>query len=398
MELKNDDIFYDGVWSESSGDYWRKLDLAKIPTPAFVVSEEYLEKNLKILDSVQKRSEAKILMAMKGFSMWKIFPLIAKYLHGVDAASLNEARLGREEFGRHVSVFAPVYKDEEIEELIKISDRITFNSIGQWQKYKDRLADTPIECGLRVNPEQSEVEAGIYDPCSPGSRLGIKKSDIDAKYLDGISGLHFHCLCESDAESLERVLKSFEEKFGAFLPQMKWVNFGGGHHITRPGYDVDLLVKIITEFKARYPHLDVYLEPGEAISLNAGVLVSSVIDLKLNEMDIAMTDASIMHMPDVRLMPYRPAIIGADMPGKKQQTVRLGGLTCLAGDVIGDYSFDEPLEIGDKVVFLNMAHYTMVETMNLCGIEQPSIMILRKSGDVELVKKFGFEDYKNRLS
>lgn len=400
MNSNNDKIFYDGVWSESSSEYWRNLDLSQIPTPVYVVSENYLEQNLKILDEVQKRTDAKIIMALKGFSLWKLFPLISQYLHGVDAASLNEARLGKEEFKKEVSVFAPAYKDEEFNELLKISDRITFNSLSQWHKFKNFITDKPskVEFGLRVNPEKSEVDAGVYDPCSPSSRLGIKRSDLKAEDLEGISGLHFHCLCESDAKALERVLVTFEEKFGEFLPLRKWVNFGGGHHISRPGYDVDLLCRIIKGFKKRYSNLDVYLEPGEAISLNAGVLVSTVTDIVSNEMDIAMLDTSMTHMPDVKLMPYRPAIIGGDWPQKKQYTYRLGGLTCLAGDIIGDYSFDKKLKIGDKLVFLNMAHYTMVEIINLCGIQQPSIMIQKKNGEIELVKKFEYEDYKSRLS
>lgn len=400
MDTKDKEIFYDGVWSEASSDYWKTSDLSGVKTPAFVVSEDYLERNLQILDEVQKKTGAKIIMALKGFSLWRIFPLVSRYLQGVDAASLNEARLGREEFGKEVSIFAPVYKDEEFDELLETGDRITFNSLSQWHKFKNRIAGASrkIECGLRVNPQVSQVESDIYDPCAPGSRLGIKRDDLKPEDLDGISGLHFHCLCESDAGSLQKVLAAFEERFGQFLPQMKWVNFGGGHHITRPGYDVELLIRMINDFKKNHPNLEVYLEPGEAISLNAGVLASTVVDLVHNEMDIAMLDTAITHMPDIRLMPYRPAVIGGDRPEKKKHTYRLGGLTCLAGDVIGDYSFDEPLKIGDKIIFLNMAHYTMVEIINLCGIPQPSIMIQKKSGEMELVRKFEYEDYKSRLS
>jgi len=394
------DIFYDGAWSEASAAFWQKLDIAKIATPAFVVSEKYLEKNLKILDRVQKTTGAKIIMALKGFSMWSAFPLVSRYLHGVDAASLNEARLGKEKFGREVNVFAPAYKDEEFDELLKISDRLSFNSLEQWHKFKDKAlaAPRPIKFGLRVNPEHSEAEAGIYDPCGQFSRLGVRRVDLKPEDLTGISGLHFHCLCESDADALRRVLKSFEEKFGEWLTRMSWVNFGGGHHITRPGYNVAQLCDIIKNFKKRYPRLEIYLEPGEAISLNAGVLVSTVLSVVKNEMDIAILDTSFTHMPDVRLMPYRPAIIGADRPQKKPRAWRLGGLTCLAGDIIGDYSFDQPLKTGDKLVFLNMAHYTMTEIINLCGIAQPSIMLWKKNGRIEIVKKFGYEDFKNRLS
>lgn len=380
---------------------WKNLDLEKISTPCYIVDENLLERNLKILDSVQKKTGVRIIMALKGFSMFSVFPIIKKYLHGVAASSLFEARLGQEEFTKEVHLFAPAYKEDEFDELIKYSDHIVFNSFSQWDFFKKRVLSFAknIRCGIRVNPEHSEVKTIIYDPCGPFSRLGVKKENFRKDQLDGITGLHFHNLCELNADSLERTLKVFIEKFGEFLPQMKWVNFGGGHHITRPDYNIDLLCQTIIDFKKHYPHLEVYLEPGEAIALNTSVLVSKVLDIIKNEMSIAILDTSAAtHMPDVLEMPYRPEIVGAQEHGNLSFNYRLGGVSCLAGDVIGDYSFSKPLRIGSKLVFLDMAHYTMVKNNTFNGINLPKIVIRKKNGEIKIIREFGYDDYRNRLS
>jgi carboxynorspermidine decarboxylase len=376
------------------------MDLESVPTPCYVVDEAALERNLRVLDSVQERAGCRIIMALKGFAMFSQFPLIRRYLHGIAASSLDEARLGFEEFGKEVHMFAPAFRDSELEELCRYSDHLVFNSFSQWDRFKERVgqAGKKIGCGIRVNPEHSEVKVPIYDPCGPGSRLGVTLANFRADKLDGISGLHFHTLCELNADSLQRTLEAFEGKFGRYLAGMEWVNFGGGHHITRPDYDVDLLCDLIIDFKKRHP-LMVYLEPGEAIALNTGVLVATVLDIVRNEMEIAILDTSAAaHMPDVLEMPYRPSIVGAGEAGEYPHTYRLGGMTCLAGDVIGDYSFHEPLRAGSRLVFLDMAHYTMVKNNTFNGVRLPSIAVRKANGSVQLVRTFHYEDYRNRLS
>jgi len=379
----------------------RTLNLKDIPTPCYVMDEAALEKNLQVLDRVQRESGCKILMALKGFAMFRLFPLIAQTLQGVAASSLHEARLGLEEFGKQVHLFAPAYKDSEFPELLTCSDHIIFNSFSQWNRFKGTVqkASKKVACGIRVNPEHSEVAVPIYDPCGPFSRLGVTRHNFAEENLEGISGLHFHNLCELNAHSLARTLTAFEKRFGEFIPGMNWVNFGGGHHITREDYDVDLLVELIVRFRDRYPGKEVFLEPGEAIALNTGVLVASVLDVVRNQMDIAILDTSAAaHMPDVLEMPYRPSVIGAGKAGELEHTYRLGGMTCLAGDVIGDYSFSQPLSVGSKVVFLDMAHYTMVKNNTFNGVGLPSIAILRRGGHLDIIRTFGYEDYRNRLS
>lgn len=373
------------------------LPLDRLATPCYVTDIALLEQNLRILDSVQQRTGCKILLALKGFAMWSVFPNIRKVLHGIAASSLHEAQLGREEFNQEVHVYAPAYRDDEFDTLVDLADHIVFNSFSQWKKFRDRVKR--VECGLRVNPEHSEVAVKLYDPCAPGSRLGIRLSEFDPEALDGISGLHFHTLCELNSDALERTLPAFEQHFGEFIPQMRWINFGGGHHITRPDYDLERLCRIITGFKDRYP-VTVYLEPGEAIALNTGFLVASVLDIVHNERNIAILDTSAAaHMPDVLEMPYRPRIEGAGMPGALPHTYRLGGLTCLAGDVIGDYSFSQPLSPGDKLVFHDMAHYTMVKNTTFNGIRLPDIVLYdSRSGDLRTVRHFTYTDYKTRLS
>lgn len=377
----------------------RFLD-ARIPTPCYVVDETALIKNLKVLDSVQQQTGCRILLALKGFAMFSLFPVIREYLHGISASSVDEARLGHEEFGKEVHFCAPAFPDADFDEILSCCNHLVFNSFSFWNRHKSRImgAKKNIRCGIRVNPEHSEVSVPLYDPCGPYSRLGVTRSNFKPHLLERISGLHFHTLCELNADALARTLPVFEDKFGDFLKDMEWVNFGGGHHITRSDYDVDLLCKLITGFKTRYP-LEIYIEPGEAIALNTGVLIASVLDIFHNGMDIAILDTSASaHMPDVLEMPYRPAIEGAGTPGEFPFTYRLAGLTCLAGDVIGDFSFPDPLSVGDRLIFQDMAHYTMVKNNTFNGVRLPSIGILTAGGEFRLVRKFGYADYRNRLS
>lgn len=377
-----------------------QTEIKYMSTPCYILAEEALLRNLKILDSVQKRTGSKIIMALKGFAMFGVFPLIRQYLYGVSASSVDEARLGYEEFGKEVHVCAPAYGDSEFGELLNYADYMVFNSFSQWRRFKATVAGSKkkIMCGIRVNPEHSEVRIPIYDPCGQFSRLGTTRDNFDENELEGITGIHFHNLCELNSDSLSRTLKVVEEKFGIFFDRLKWINFGGGHHITRKDYDIELLCNLITDFKKHYP-IEVYLEPGEAIALNVGVLEASVIDIIHNKMDIAILDTSAAtHMPDVLEMPYRPLIKGAGRPGEYKHIYRLGGATCLAGDIIGDYSFPEPLKLGSRIVFEDMAHYTMVKNNTFNGLRLPSIAIRKISGDIQTIKKFGYEDYKNRLS
>lgn len=377
------------------------FDIDRAPTPCFVVDTALLHRNLKILATVQERTGCKILLAVKGFAMFHLFPLMRKTLHGICASSPHEAILGKEEFGREVHASAAAFSEADVRELVKNCDHITFNSFSQWRRFKPLVqsAQKPIQCGIRVNPEHSETEVALYDPCGKGSRLGVSQSQFRAEELDGISGLLFHTLCEKDSDALERTLRVFEERFGRYLEGMEWVNFGGGHHITRENYDLDRLCRIASDFSRRFG-VQVYLEPGEAVALNAGILVASVLDIVRNEIDIAILDTSAAtHMPDVIEMPYRPEIAGAGRPGEKSHTYRLGGPSCLAGDIIGDYSFDHPLEVGEKLAFLDMAHYTMVKTTTFNGIKLPSIAVYEPAEDrFTVIREFGYQDYRSRLS
>ncbi|WP_172256341.1 carboxynorspermidine decarboxylase [Saccharibacillus deserti] len=377
------------------------IDFSAVPSPCYVVDERLLTKNLELLGSVQARTGAKILLAQKGFSMFAEYPLVGKYLAGVTSSSLFEARLGYEKMGKEVHVYAPAYVDREFDELLSYTDHIVFNSFAQWRKFKDKVLNYPgrkIEVGLRINPEYSELEVPLYDPCSPYSRMGITLENFDESDLEGIDGLHFHTMCEQNSDTLENTLKVVDEKFGHVISKMKWLNFGGGHHITRPDYDVERLIRCIEFARDKYD-VQVYLEPGEAIALNTGYLVATVLDTMKNGMDIAILDTSAeCHMPDVLAMPYRPSIAGAGMPGEKAITYRLGGMTCLAGDVIGDYSFDRPLEIGDKLVFGDMAHYTMVKNHMFNGVNLPSIASYSDEEGIKVIREFKFEDYSSRLS
>jgi carboxynorspermidine decarboxylase len=377
------------------------IDYRALPSPCYVVDERLLVKNLEILHSVQQRTGCSILLAQKGFSMHSVYPLVGKYLKGVTSSSLFEARLGYEKMGKEVHVYAPAYIEEEFDELLRYSDHIVFNSFDQWNRFKDRVKNFPsrkIECGIRVNPEYSEIETPIYNPCYMHSRLGVTLSNFRPEELDGIDGLHFHTLCEQNSDTLERTIQVVDEKFGEYIKKMKWLNMGGGHHITRPDYDIETLIRSILYFKDKYS-IDIYLEPGEAIALNTGFLVSTVLDVVDNGMKIAILDASAAcHMPDVIEMPYRPNIIDAGKPDEYSYTYRLGGNTCLAGDVIGDYSFKQPLKPGDRLVFCDMAHYTMVKNNMFNGVNLPSIALYNETEGIKLIRKFGYEDFSSRLS
>ncbi len=374
------------------------MDFNSIPTPCYVIDESKLIKNLEILKSVMDRTGAKILLAQKAFSMYAMYPLIGKYLSGTTASSLFEARLGHEEMpGRETHIYAPAYSEKDFEEIIKICSHVVFNSFSQWKKYKDKVKNTNIECGIRINPEYSEIETDIYNPCFKGSRMGVTLKNFEEDELDGISGLHFHTMCEQNSDVLHRTLPEIEKRFGKYLKQMKWLNFGGGHHITRDDYDIDLLCQSIEYMRDKYD-LEIYLEPGEAVALNAGYLVSQVMDVVNNGIDIAILDTSAAcHMPDVLEMPYRPPVLGSGKPDEKPYTYRFGGPTCLAGDIIGDYSFDEPLKAGDRIVFGDMAIYTTVKNNTFNGINLPHIAIKRGDGSIQIHKSFGYEDFKSRL-
>jgi carboxynorspermidine decarboxylase len=377
------------------------LDFDALPSPCYVVDERLLVKNLKILNSVQERTGCKILLALKGFSMFAVFPLISQYLKGITASSLFEARLGFDKMGQEVHIYAPAYVESEFDELMRYCDHIVFNSFEQWLHFKEKInhsSSTKINCGIRINPEYSEIETPIYNPCYQNSRLGVTLANFQPDALDGISGLHFHTLCEQNSDTLERTINVVDHKFGEFISKMKWLNLGGGHHITRPDYDLDTLVRSILFFKDKYG-VEVYLEPGEAVALNTGFLVSSVLDIVHNGMDIAILDTSAAcHMPDVLEMPYRPNIIDAGKPGEYPHTYRLGGLTCLAGDIIGDYSFKQPLRPGDRLVFCDMAHYSMVKNNMFNGVNLPAIVLFNETEGVQIVRRFGYQDYLSRLS
>jgi carboxynorspermidine decarboxylase len=376
------------------------LDFSILPTPCYVVDEDLLTRNLKILDSVQRRAGCKILLAQKAFSMFSVYPLIRQYLCGAASSSLFEARLAREKMGGEVHIYAPAYRDDEFAGIMKYSDHIVFNSFSQWDRFKGQVRAYPekISCGIRVNPEYSEIGTELYNPCAPGSRLGVTRENFRPDDLEGIEGLHFHTLCEQNSDALEHTLPHVEEKFGPFLKRMKWVNFGGGHHITRPGYDLDTLVRCVRSVREKYG-VEVYLEPGEAVALNAGYLVSTVLDVVENGVKVAVLDTSAAcHMPDVLEMPYRPEIVGAGKPGENLCLYRLAGPTCLAGDVIGDYSFPRPLSPGDRVVFRDMAHYTMVKNNTFNGVGLPAIVLCREAEGFRVVRRFGYRDFAARLS
>jgi carboxynorspermidine decarboxylase len=381
-----------------------RLDPSRVPSPCFVVDEVSIEENLRILERVQRESGAKILLALKAFSMFSLAPLVARYLKGTCASGLYEARLGREEFGGEVHTFCVAYAEGDLAEILEISDHVIFNSPAQWARFQPSAREAAkrrpgLRFGLRINPEHSEAAVPLYDASAPYSRLGMPRSRFPSDNLDGITGLHFHTLCEQDFPPLARTVEAFEEKFGEFIPRMEWINFGGGHHITRSDYQLDALIALLREFQKRHS-VQLYLEPGEAVALNAGVLATKVLDLSWNGMPLAILDTSATcHMPDVIEMPYRPRIIGASEPGTNPHTYRLGGQTCLAGDVIGDYSFAEPLRVGQRLLFEDMALYTMVKTTTFNGVPLPGIAIWNSETDaLRVVREFSYEDFKTRLS
>ncbi len=380
-----------------------KMKIENIPTPSYVVDEALLIQNLELLKSIMDQTGAKILLAQKAFSMYYFYPLIRKYLAGSTASSYFEARLGYEEMGGEVHIFNPAYREDDFPKILSLCDHIVFNTMEQVDQYYGQIkeynqsSEKKVSIGLRINPEYSEVEVEIYNPCAKGSRLGTKVTQLTKEDLKRIDGLHFHTMCEQNSDVLARTLNVIEEKFGSYLYDMKWLNFGGGHHITKSDYDVSQLIDCINHMKNKYK-LQIYLEPGEAVALNTGFLVSKVLDFSGEQKQCAILDTSAAcHMPDVLEMPYRPEIIGAFLPSEKKYTYRLGGPTCLSGDIIGDYSFDHPLEKGERLIFCDMAIYSMVKNNTFNGINLPSIYALTKEKELVLVKEFGYEDFKRRL-
>jgi carboxynorspermidine decarboxylase len=379
------------------------MDLKKIPSPSFVLEESRLRKNLELIARVQREADVQIILAFKGFAMWSAFPIVREYVKGATASSLNEARLCFEEMRALSHTYAVAYVPREFGKVLQYSSHLTFNSISQWKRFKKRVqnAPHPVSPGIRVNPGWSPVGTALYNPAAPGSRLGEPAENFKGKLPDGIEGLHFHVLCESTSQDLEKVLGHFEAQFGAFLPQLKWVNFGGGHLMTREGYDVEHLISVLKAFRKRWPNLQVILEPGSAFAWDTGVLVATVLDIVKNKgVRTAILDVSFTaHMPDTLEMPYRPRIRGAseEVAGKPNQ-YRLGGVSCLSGDFMEEYAFEKPLKVGQKIVFEDMIHYTMVKTTTFNGVTHPNIAILRPDEKLDIVRRFSYRDYRNRLS
>jgi carboxynorspermidine decarboxylase len=394
----------DGALMDGSREY--RFNPARVTTPCYLVDVGLLRDNLAILAKVKERSGCRILLALKCFSMFRLFPLIAETLDGVCASSPHEARLGCEEFGGEVHTFGAGYSEADMEVICRNSDHILFNSLTQLKRFqllvqkRAKTLNKNIEIGIRINPEHSEGAVPIYDPCAPGSRLGIRREQLQLEALDGVTGLHWHNLCEQNADCLERTVAAVEERFAEVIPRMSYVNFGGGHHITRKDYDVERLIRVVNAFQQKWG-VPVYLEPGEAVALNSGYLVATVLDVvDCGSDEVIIMDSSVpAHMPDVLEMPYRPHIVGSAEPGKQRYTYRIGGLSCLAGDMAGSYSFAEPLAVGDKLVFTDMAIYTMVKNNTFNGIGLPSIYTFEPEGErYECVRSFGYEDFKCRLS
>jgi len=374
------------------------IDYSVVPSPCYVLEENRLVYNLEILNRVQREGKAKVICALKGFSFWKTFPLISQYLSGATASSLNETLLASQKMGKEVHVCAPAYRADEIEQILSHSSHITFNSFSQWELFKKETLKKKTSAGIRINPEFSTVGVDLYNPAGRYSRLGVTRKEFKPELLDGIEGLHFHTLCEQNADDLEAVLARVEANFGEWIPKMKWINFGGGHHITRMDYDIQKLMGILKKFHEKYPGVEIILEPGEAVGWQTGELVSSVLDIVQNEIEIAVLDVSVSaHMPDCLEMPYRPMVVDSAMLGVKKHAYRLAGNSCLAGDIAGDYSFDEPLKIGSRIIFLDMIHYTMVKTTFFNGVKHPSIGIW-KDDKFHLLKEFGYESFKDKLS
>lgn len=377
------------------------IDYSQIPSPAYVVDEVRLRKNLSLIKSVKERSGADIILAFKAFALWKLFPIVREYIPYSTASSLSEARLAYEEMGNYAHTYSPAYTDEEFAEIASLSSHITFNSIQQYERRKTEIEgfSRHISCGIRVNPEISQVETDLYNPCAPGSRLGVTVDQFGGKLPEGIEGFHCHALCESSSHEFEKLMQAFEEKFAQFLPQLKWVNFGGGHLMTRKDYDVEHLIKIVKEFRSRYPWLKVILEPGSAFAWQTGELVSTVVDIVENHgIKTAILNVSFAcHMPDCLEMPYKPAILGATDEVQGKPTYRMGGNSCLSGDFVGSWSFDHELQVGEKIVFMDMIHYTTVKTTLFNGVSHPSIVLWTQDDKMEVLRKFGYEDYKSRM-
>jgi len=374
--------------------------LSSIRTPYWLLEEKLLENNLKLLADIKSKTGTKILLALKGYALWQSFPLVSKYLDGCCASGLHEAKLSDEKFQKETHTYSPAFKEEEIEEVATISNHLVFNSPSQFKRFTHlaKIYNPQISIGLRVNPEYSDSPVELYNPCGLYSRLGTTIDNFDETIVKELDGLHFHALCEQDSSALERVLEAFEKSFGKYLKDMRWVNFGGGHHITKEGYDIEKLINILNNFKDRYPHLQIYLELGEAVGWESGTLVSSILDIVHNGIDIAILDISAeAHMPDTIIMPYRAEVRGADEANRQTYTYRLAGNTCLAGDIMGDYSFKKPLQIGEQIIFEDQMHYTMVKATTFNGIPLPSIVIKRVNGRLEVVKEFGYENFRDRL-
>ena len=378
------------------------IDFLKVPSPCYLLDEELLDRNLATIDRVRTESGAEIIVALKACAMWRIFPILARHSDGATASSAAEARLVFEEYGRPAHTYAPVYTERDIDEILRYSDHITFNSLSQFDRFGQRALINGLSCGLRINPQYSPVETDLYNPCVPGSRLGVTAEELAAHggFPEGIEGLHFHVLCESRPEHLRLALEAVERHFGEYLDRIQWLNMGGGHLMTHADYDCDELIALLKEFHARHPHLRLILEPGSAFTWRTGYLVSTVEDIVVNGgVRTAMLDVSFAcHMPDCLEMPYKPAILGAHEPAEGEKRWRMGGTSCLAGDYYGDWAFDHDLKVGERIVFEDMIHYTMVKTTMFNGVHHPAIAVAHRDGRIEIVREFGYEDFKGRMS
>lgn len=368
-----------------------------IASPAYVIDEAALLRNLKLLQQVKEAAGCSIIFAQKSYACFATYPLMAEYLDGTTASGIYEARLGKEHFGKAVHVYSPAYDAAEVEALLPIVSHMTFNSVNQWRQYGGKAREAGVSCGLRINPELSITGTALYNPCAPCSRLGVTRKALEGADVNGVEGLHFHILCENNHEASAKLLDTVAAQWGDLLARMKWVNFGGGHFLTHADYDTQIFIEAVTRFRAQYPHLEVIFEPGGAVVLNAGWLVAEVLDIVENDKSIAILDTSATaHMPDVLEMPYRPNILGAGEAGEKAHSYQLTGRTCLAGDIIGEYSFDAPLHIGDRLIFCDMAQYAIVKNTMFNGIPSPDIGLMKADGRYEVLRRFDYEDFKRR--
>ena len=378
------------------------MDIQTIPSPCYVIEESLLRRNLTLIKDVKERAGIEIIMALKAFAMWKIFPIVREYIPYATASSVYEARLVYEELGTPAHTYSPAYTEADFPHLLKCSSHITFNSLSQFERFYPMVVadDRRISCGLRINPEYSDVATDLYNPCAPGSRMGITSDKLPDQLPEGVEGLHFHTLCESSAQDMANTLQAVEQRFGRWLSQVRWLNMGGGHLMTRKGYDIDFLLRLLNKFKAKYPHLQIIMEPGSAFFWQTGFLRTTVVDLvENNGVETAVIDASFTcHMPDCLEMPYKPAVRHATDAAPGKPTYRIGGCSCLSGDFMGDWSFDRPLHIGDPLIFEDMIHYTTVKTTMFNGIQHPSLAILREDGTLDMLRAFTYEDYKSRMS